>query len=87
MDVSRCSRTLAGALLSLLIAGSVPVQAEKEEPEDKVLLAGPMGKSSSASARVTLVIPPRPETTKQPAKPETTAEKAKTPAQQADKQE
>lgn len=63
MDVRRSIGALASVMAAALIA-SLPVQAQDQPAERVQILAGPIGKSSSASARVTLVIPPRPEAKK-----------------------
>lgn len=64
MDVKRQVKWMSGAALSILFAVAMPVQAETNKKKP-VVVAGPIGKSSSASARITLVIPPRPDKAKQ----------------------
>lgn len=65
MEVRRSFRVFLGLLLTpLLFTG--PVQAlDKNTEMNTRLLAGAIGKSSSATARVTLVIPARPKTPSQ----------------------
>lgn len=74
MDVKRQVKWMSGAALSILFAVAMPVQAETTKKKN-VIIAGPIGKSSSASARVTLVIPPRPNTTSQSASQQKASEK------------
>lgn len=61
MEVRRYFRVFLGLLITPLLL-SVPVQAlDKNSVISTQLLAGAIGKRSSATARVTLVIPPRPK--------------------------
>ncbi|OED44336.1 hypothetical protein ACH42_07760 [Endozoicomonas sp. (ex Bugula neritina AB1)] len=63
MDVRRTLRVLTGFLAISLIA-SLPIQAKDTKTKsygNHQFHTGFIGKSSSASARVTLVIPPRPK--------------------------
>ena len=70
MRVSHLKRWLlagASALLvvsALFIATYAQQEVENGSSDDQYMLAGLLGKSSSASARVTLIIPPRPEKVK-----------------------
>lgn len=73
MDVKRQVKWMSGAFLSILFV-ALPVQTDTTRKEP-VIVAGPIGKTSSASARVTLVIPPKPDKAKQ-ATAETTAKPA-----------
>ncbi|AMO58461.1 hypothetical protein GZ77_18905 [Endozoicomonas montiporae] len=63
MDVKRQVKWMSGAVLSILFAVTMPVQADTSKKKT-MIIAGPIGKSSSASARITLVIPPRPDKAK-----------------------
>lgn len=71
MNTKRQVKWMSGAMLSMLVTLTVtlsatfstPLQAETQNKKP-ILLAGPIGKSSSASARVTLIIPPRADKTK-----------------------
>ncbi len=60
MDV-RSTLKVLGGVLTVPFLISLPIQAKNPNPEVNTILAGPIGKSSSASARVTLIIPPRPK--------------------------
>ncbi|MET4696346.1 hypothetical protein [Endozoicomonas lisbonensis] len=74
MNVKRQAKWMSGAALSILFAFATPVQADTQEKK-AMILAGPIGKSSSASARITLVIPPRPDKAKQSSTKQTASEK------------
>ena len=75
MDVIRQVKWMSGAVLSVLLTLSMPVQADTSKKKE-LIIAGPIGKSSSASARITLVIPPRPQESKQPASQSTSGQQA-----------
>ena len=74
MNVKRQVKWMSGAALSILFTFAMPAQAETNNKK-ALILAGSIGKSSSASARITLVIPPRPDKNKQVTKAEQSSAK------------
>ncbi|MCW7555825.1 hypothetical protein NX722_25000 [Endozoicomonas gorgoniicola] len=75
MNVKRQVKWMSGAALSILFTFVMPVQADTSNKKP-MILAGPIGKSSSASARITLVIPPRPDKAQRSTARQTTSEKS-----------
>lgn len=75
-------RCLGGLIVPLLF--SIPLMAFENQYLPQTLLAGDIGKSSSASARVTLIIPPRPATEKNTTRSKTESHQTDRVKQQPD---
>ena len=83
MDVKRPVKWMSGAILSMLFVvmfSFMSIQA-KSNNNNPMILAGPIGKSSSASARITLVIPPRPDKARKPTTQQTSEKPVDKPKQ------
>ena len=74
MDMKRTLTWISGAVFSVTFALAPATQANSTDKK-ALIVAGPIAKSSSASAKITLVIPPRPDKKTQPKK--TTESQAK----------
>ena len=74
MDVKSQLKWMSATAIPILFAFTIPAQADitKKKP---MIIAGPIGKSSSASARVTLVIPPKRNTASQSGSQQKASEK------------
>lgn len=74
MDFKRLVKWMSGAFLSMFVVLAMSAQSGSSAKKQQII-AGPIGKSSSASAKITLVIPPRPDKAKQASAKNTTKPK------------